>query len=268
MSMASLKQLMDLRGRRAMITGALGGLGRVMSHTLAELGADLVLVDLPSGDFVALQADLAQWKVKIEPVSCDIEQEAERRALIDRIKADDRGLSILINNAAFVGTSGLTGWSVPFEQQSLDTWRRALEVNLTSIFDFCQGLAPVLRQSPGANIVNIASMYGMLGPDWRLYEDTDMSNPAAYGASKGGAIQLTRWLSTTLAPSVRVNSISPGGVWRNQPESFVQRYEARTPLGRMANEEDFAGAIAFLASDQARYVTGQNIAVDGGWSAW
>jgi NAD(P)-dependent dehydrogenase (short-subunit alcohol dehydrogenase family) len=266
--MATLKQLMDLRGRRALVTGALGGLGRVMSHTLAELGADMLLVDRPGGDFAALQAELTQWKVKVQPLACDIEKESERRALMDSIKADSQGLSILVNNAAFVGTSGLTGWAVPFEQQSLETWRRALEVNLSAIFDFCQGLAPVLRQSPGANIVNIASMYGILGPDWRLYEDTNMSNPAAYAASKGGVIQLTRWLSTTLAPAVRVNSISPGGVWRKQPESFVQRYEARTPLGRMANEEDFAGAIAFLTSDQARYVTGQNLAVDGGWSAW
>src|SRR3546814_18594770 len=106
-------------------------------------------------------------------------------------------------------------------------------MNITAIFDFCQGLAPVLKQSPGANIVNIASIYGMLGPDWGLYDNTSMSNPAAYAASKGGVIQFTRWLSTTLAPDVRVNAISPGGIWRNQPQSFVQRYESRTPLGRM-----------------------------------
>lgn len=266
--MTTLKHLMDLHGRRALVTGALGGLGRVMSHTLAELGADLVLVDRAGGDFAGFQDELTRWQVKVSVMPCDIEQEAERRALMDGVVADGLGLSILVNNAAFVGASGLTGWAVPFEQQSLETWRRALEVNLTAIFDFCQGLAPVLKQSPGANIVNIASMYGMLGPDWRLYDDTNMSNPAAYAASKGGLIQLTRWLSTTLAPSVRVNSISPGGIWRNQPQAFVQRYESRTPMGRMANEEDFVGAIAFLATDLASYVTGQNLAVDGGWSAW
>jgi len=239
-----------------------------MSHTLAELGADLVLVDRPGSDFSTLLTELAQWQIKALPLSCDIEQETDRHALMASIKADGQGLSILVNNAAFVGTSDLAGWAVPFEQQSLDTWRRALEVNLTAIFNFCQGLAPVLQQSPGANIVNVASIYGMLGPDWGLYEGTNMSNPAAYAASKGGVIQLTRWLSTSLAPDIRVNAISPGGIWRNQPQSFVQRYESRTPLGRMANEEDFAGALAFLASDQARYVTGQNLAVDGGWSAW
>lgn len=266
--MSTISQLMNLRGRRALLTGAMGGLGRVMAHTLAELGADLVLVDRPGSDFSELLGELSRWQVKAVPLCCDIEASTERRALIDTLKADGRELSVLVNNAAFVGTSGLTGWAVPFEQQSIETWRRALEVNLTAALDFCQGLAPVLRHSPGANIVNIASIYGMLGPDWSLYEGTTMSNPAAYAASKGGLIQLTRWLATTLAPTVRVNSISPGGVWRNQPASFVQSYEARTPLGRMANEEDFAGALAFLATDQARYVTGQNLAVDGGWSAW
>src|SRR3546814_793105 len=174
--MTTIRQLMDLRGRRALLTGALGGLGRVMSHALAELGADLVLVDRPGSDFSTLLAELDQWQIKALPLSCDIEQETERCALMKNIKADGQSLSILVNNAAFVGTSGLTGWAVPFEQQSVDTWRRALEMNITAIFDFCQGLAPVLKQSPGANIVNIASIYGMLGPDWGLYANTSMSN--------------------------------------------------------------------------------------------
>ncbi len=259
---------MDLRGRRAMLTGALGGLGQVMAHTLAELGADLVLVDRPGGDFKSLESALAPWQVKVASMPCDLEQDRERRELMRDILNDGRGLSILVNNAAFVGTTALTGWAVPFEQQTLDTWRRGLEVNLTAVFDFCQGLAPVLRQSTGANIVNIASIYGMLGPDWRLYEDTGLGNPAAYAGSKGGVIQLTRWLSTTLAPGVRVNSITPGGIWRNQSKVFVDRYESRTPLGRMATPEDFSGPLAFLVTDLARYVTGHNLVVDGGWSAW
>ncbi len=101
-----------------------------------------------------------------------------------------------------------------------------------------------------------------------MYDDTDMGNPAAYAVSKGGLIQLTRWLSTTLAPDIRVNSLSPGGVFRDQPNEFVQRYEAKTPLGRMAVEEDFKGTVTYLASDLSEYVTGQNILVDGGWTVW
>lgn len=267
--MTTIKELMNLKGRRALLTGATGGLGKVMADTLAELGADLVLVDRPGSDFQSLTETLAScWGIKIQHRHCDLEQQEQRIELMEWLKNSGEGLNILINNAAFVGTSELQGWAVPFEQQTVETWRRALEVNLTAIFDLCQGLTPLLKAAEGASIINIASTYGVYGPDWSLYEGTSMSNPAAYGASKGGLIQFTRWLATTIAPNIRVNAISPGGVFRNQPEAFVQRYEAKTPLGRMATEDDFRGVVAYLASDLSKYVTGQNLAVDGGWGVW
>lgn len=267
--MTTIKELMNLKGRRALITGATGGLGRVMADTLAELGADLVLVDRPNSDFEHLIETLSQHGgVKVQHRYCDLEQQEHRTELMDWLRDSDEGLHILINNAAFVGTSELQGWAVPFEEQTINTWRRALEVNLTAVFDLCQGLTPMLKAAKGASIINTASIYGEYGPDWSLYEDTNMSNPAAYGASKGGLIQFTRWLATTIAPLVRVNAISPGGVFRNQPDKFVSRYEARTPLGRMATEDDFRGIVAYLASDLSKYVTGQNLAVDGGWGVW
>lgn len=266
--MTNLKTLMDLRGRRALITGACGGLGRKMAESLGEMGADLVLVDLRPADLQALSSKLSdRYGVAIQPEVCDLEHEGQRCALADRVLGT-AGLNILVNNAAFVGTSGLTGWAEPFLGQSVETWRRALEVNLTSVFHLSQLFAPTLAEAVGGNIVNIASIYGNHGPDWSLYAGTGMANPAAYGASKGGVIQLTRWLSTTLAPDVRVNAISPGGVARGQPEIFVERYVARTPLKRMATEADFMGAIAYLASDLSAYVTGQVLAVDGGWGTW
>lgn len=268
-TVTTIKELMNIKGRRALITGATGGLGRIMADTLAELGADLVMIDRPGSDFDSLSATLAErWGVKIEHHFCDLEQQDQRTELMDWLKNSGKGLNILINNAAFVGTSELQGWAVPFEEQTVNTWRRALEVNLTAVFDLCQGLTPMLKAAEGASIINIASIYGEYGPDWSLYEGTNMSNPAAYGASKGGLIQFTRWLATTIAPRVRVNAISPGGIFRNQPEKFVPRYEARTPLGRMATEDDFRGAVAYLASDLSAYVTGINLMVDGGWAAW
>ncbi len=267
--MTTVRELMDLRGRRALITGAAGGLGRVMADTLAEFGADLVLVDRPGADFGGLAQELRdRWSVVTEVLECDLESDEQRAGMVEAIKADCRGLNILINNAAFVGASNLQGWTVPFEGQNLDTWRRAMEVNLTAAFHLCQGFAPELRAAKGGNIINIASIYGEYGPDWRLYEGTTMGNPAAYAASKGGLIQLTRWLATTLAPDVRVNAISPGGVFRNQSKLFVRRYVDRSPLRRMAEVDDFRGAIAFLASNMSRYVTGQNLLVDGGWGVW
>lgn len=265
----SIKELSNLQGRRALITGATGGLGKVIADTLAELGADLVLVDRPGSDFDRLSESLIKrWGVKIEIQICDLEQEVRRTELLTRLNDSCSGLNILINNAAFVGTSDIQGWSAPFEQQTVETWRRALEVNLTAIFHLSQGLTPLLKVAEGANIINMASIYGMYGPDWNLYQGTSMSNPAAYGAAKGGLIQFTRWLATTIAPKIRVNAISPGGIYRNQPQNFVDRYKAKTPLRRMGTEEDFRGVIAYLASDMSKYVTGQNLLVDGGWGVW
>ena len=126
----------------------------------------------------------------------------------------------------------------------------------------------MLNGSEGANIINIGSIYGIYAPDFSLYEGTDMGNPAAYGVSKAGLNHLTKWLSTSMAPNIRVNSICPGGISRNQPNEFVTKYIQKTPLKRMANESDFLGVMAYLASDMSVYVTGQVIQVDGGWGVW
>lgn len=265
----TIEKLMSLKGRRALVTGATGGLGKIMAETLAELGSDLVLIDQPGSDFERLSDKLSQrWGSRIQHRHCDLEHQEQRAELIDWISCSGEGINILINNAAFVGTSELQGWAVPFAEQTVITWRRAIEVNLTAAFHLCQGLAPLLKVANGASIINIASIYGEYGPDWSLYEGTAMSNPAAYGVSKGGLIQFTRWLSTTIAPYVRVNAISPGGIARGQPEEFVARYQAKTPMGRMATEDDFRGVVAYLASDMSKYVTGQNLMVDGGWGVW
>jgi len=264
--MTTVDELMSLRGRWAMVTGAAGGIGRVIAQTLAELGADLLLLDKPDASYGGLTQRIEKdWQVCVETLSCDLELQEDRDRLIASIRQRDDLLNVLVNNAAFVGTSDLQGWVTEFEQQTVETWRRALEVNLTAAFDLSKGLAPLLRESKGGCIINIGSTYGLYGPDYRLYTGTEMGNPAAYAASKGGLIQLTRWLATTLGPEVRVNTISPGGIFRNQPDVFVQRYRERTPLARMATEDDFRGAIAYLASDLSAYVTGQNLSVDGGW---
>lgn len=265
--MRDLKTLMDMTGRRVLITGGAGHLGRTMADSLAELGADVLLVDVADASTQAVADEIAERRgTTVTALICDLEDAKARAALVEEVAPG--GLSVLINNAAFVGTSGLTGWAEPLAGQSIETWRRALEVNLTAGFHLCQQFAPALAAGPGGNIINIASIYGEWGPDYALYEGTAMANPAAYGASKGGLIQLTRWLSTTLAPQVRANVISPGGVARGQPKRFVNCYSARTPLQRMATEEDFRGAVAYLASDLSAYVTGQVLAIDGGWGVW
>lgn len=267
--MTTIRELMDLSGRRALITGANGGLGRIFAESIAELGANLVLVDLQESELELFGAQLtSKWGIAVESVVCDLEVQSERSKLVNRVTSTGKTLDVLINNAALVGSAELQGWSVPFEEQSIETWRRAFEVNLTAVFDLCQGLMPLMKASKNGSIINIASIYGTYGPNWSLYKDTTMGNPAAYAASKAGLIQLTRWLSTTVAPDVRVNAISPGGILRNQETPFIQKYEQMTPLGRMAIEDDFRGVLTFLASDLSKYVTGQNLQVDGGWGTW
>lgn len=267
--MATLRELGNLKGRRALITGAAGGLGQIFAETLAELGADLILVDLHGTDLDEL-ADrlLKDWGASVKNIYCDLENQNQRSALIKQVTTYNSDLNILVNNAALVGSSDLKGWNVPFEDQSIETWRRATEINLTAVFNLCQGLLPLMKNATGANIVNIASIYGSYGPDWSLYKDTEMGNPAAYAATKGGLIQFTRWLATTISPTIRVNAISPGGVLRSQPKSFQNLYESRVPLARMASEDDFKGALAFLSSDLSAYVTGHLLEVNGGWGTW
>ena len=267
--MLSLRVLGDMAGRRVLVTGGTGHLGRVIAETVAEQGASVVLLDRPGSPFQEVEAQIKDaWGVECQSIACNLEDEAARSEVIQGMLNDDKPLNCVVNNAALGGTSNLQGWITHFEAQSLDTWRRALEVNLTAPFHLSQGLSPLLRRSKGANILNITSIYAEHGPDWRLYEGTLMGNPAAYSASKAGLTQLTRWLATTLAPDVRVNAICPGGIHRRQPDSFVEQYVQRTPLQRMASEADFKGAVALLASDLSSYTSGQVLAIDGGWSAW
>jgi NAD(P)-dependent dehydrogenase (short-subunit alcohol dehydrogenase family) len=267
--MKTVRELMRLDGRVALITGGAGHIGTAMAEALAELGCHLCLVDVDERRLDEVRAGVvAACPVRVQSVVCDLEDEAARASLPALVRSEFGRLDVLVNNAAFVGSRQLEGWATSFENQSLATWRQAFEVNLTTAFHLSQVFAPLLRERGGGSIVNVGSIYALVGPDLALYEGTAMGSPAAYAASKGGLLQLTRWLSTVLAPDVRVNSISPGGVARGQPESFVTRYVARTPLRRMATEEDFKGAIAYLASDLSAYVTGENIVVDGGWTAW
>lgn len=267
--MRSIRDMMDLSGRVSLVTGGAGNIGKACCHALAECGSDIAVVDINSQLAEEIAKDIAVvHKRKVIPFVADMGSEKMVRDLPDQVVQELGSLDILVNCAAFVGTSGLTGWVTPFPEQESQAWRSALEVNLTACFELIQESLPHLKKSGSGSIINIASTYGMVGPDWRMYEGTSMGTPAAYAASKGGLIQFTRWLSTTLAPEIRANVVSPGGVWRNQPEKFVERYEEKTPMGRMGKEEDMVGAVLYLASDLSAYVTGQNICVDGGWTAW
>lgn len=267
--MKSLKALMDLQGRVALITGGAGHIGSVLAEALAELGANIAVLDIREPACTETAEKItSMYHVETLPLAVDLVDEKSVKATPQIVQDHFGRLDILINCAALAGTSELKGWIAPFEEQSAESWRQAMEVNLTAPFILVQACSEVLKASGHGSVINIGSIYAVVGPDMRLYNDTDMGNPAAYAASKGGLKQLTRWLAAVMAPDVRVNSISIGGVWRNQPEVFQKRYTKHVPLRRMATEEDLKGAAAFLASDASVYVTGHDLMVDGGWTVW
>jgi len=261
-----INNFFNFEGKLTLITGASGNIGSLIAKELARLGSDLILIDKNNTSLSILSDEIKSlFKVNVSFKYCDFENTEDRRVLIEFINKEYQLIDILINNAAFVGDTKITGWAVPFTDQSIESWNRAMEVNLTSPFHLCQGLSGLIKKSASGSIINIASIYGKYAPDWSLYEETEIFNPAAYSVSKAGLIYLTKWLSTVLAPNVRVNSISPGGLYRNQSKIFVDKYIKKTLLGRMATEKDVLGAVLFLASDLSSYVTGENITIDGGW---
>lgn len=266
--MKTLAELASLKGRAALITGGAGHLGRAIAAALAEQGAAVALLDLDAGRATDAARELEAAGARALPLAADLTDAYAARAAVRTAAAELGGLDILIHAASLVGTDSVRGWAVPFAEQSLEAWHMALRVGLDPAFTLIQEARPHLDASGHGSIIFVSSIYGLVAPDPSLYDGTPMQTPAAYGAVKGALNQLTRHYAALLAPRIRVNALTPGGIWRGQKETFVERYTRRTPLGRMGREEDFKGAAAFLASDLSAYVTGHNLVVDGGWTAW
>lgn len=263
----------SLSGRVAVVTGAGGLLGKEHCAALSAVGAAIVALDSDESRSAGAIAGLPTETMAVvadvtDPISL-------RDALTQAIARFDR-IDVLVNNAAIddkvEGRSGATPAGA-FETYPLESWRRMIDVNVTGVFLVSQIFgAPMARRGVGS-IVNIASTYGLVAPDQSLYRRPDGSQALykspAYPTSKGAVISFTRYLAAYWGSAgVRVNSLSPGGVENGQERSFVERYSMRTPLGRMARPADYRGALCFLASDASAYMTGANLVVDGGWTAW
>jgi NAD(P)-dependent dehydrogenase (short-subunit alcohol dehydrogenase family) len=277
---SSLSERFSLVGKVAVVTGAAGLLGRRHCHALASAGARVAVVDLDAGtaqgaarDIVAAlppgSGEVASW-------ATDITRREAVIALRDAVLARWDGLDILVNNAAVnekVEDGQTPGEPMRFETYPLALWEAALRVNITGTFLCCQVLGGEMARREQGSIINIASTYGVVAPDQALYRRADgtqtFHKSAAYPTSKGAVLALTRYLGAYWGHSgVRVNALSPGGVENGQDADFIARYSARTPLGRMAKPGDYEGALIFLASDASAYMTGANLLVDGGWTAW
>jgi NAD(P)-dependent dehydrogenase (short-subunit alcohol dehydrogenase family) len=265
----------DLGRDVALVTGALGNLGPVWIAALLDAGARVIGLDLAEAkvsDAFALLAD-RHGEDRLQLVRGDVTD----RGSLEEIKVWARSLgwapSVLLNNAGIDAPPSVRPRSFRVEDVPLDLFRGVLDVNVAGTFQAIQVFGADMVAARRGAIVNVASLYASVAPDPRLYEhlpvDPPFLKPPAYGASKAAVVNLTRYFATLWAPSgVRVNAISPGGVRGGQDGEFLRKYEARVPMGRMADPADLAGPLVFLASDASRYVTGIELRVDGGFTAW
>jgi len=275
-------QKFNLSGKVAIVTGGPGLLGKEFSRTLAEAGAVVVVADINADGVNAVASALIKSGYRALGVATDVTQPESVHALLQETLDTFGRLDILVNSAALdpkfdpdalaeMAKSGTV--SGAFEDYPLESWKAALDVNLTGMFLCCQAaVKPMFVQGKKGSIINICSTYGLVAPDQRIYQREGKQTsfkPVYYSVTKAGVLGLTRYLSAYYAGTdIRVNALTPGGVYNNHDDVFLKAYTARTVMGRMANKDEMNGALLFLASDASSYMTGSNLVIDGGWTAW
>ena len=265
----------NLNEKNILITGATGILGQVFCEGLVAAGANLAMIDLQQAALDDLTTKLtAKYKTKIKGYACDITDENAVVSVLAKIYAEFGEIHVLHNNAASKGRS-LDDFFQPYENFKLETWKDIMNVNIDAMFLMSKHVGKhMIDKKIKGSIIQTASIYGVVGPDQRIYEgsrylDRQISSPAVYSASKAAVIGLTNYLAAYWGHlGIRVNTLTPGGVESGQNDVFKNKYSARVPLNRMAQASEMVGALVFLASDNASYVTGQNIVVDGGLTVW
>ncbi|MEO8355855.1 MAG: SDR family oxidoreductase [Chloroflexota bacterium] len=273
-----IQEKFDLTGRVAIVTGGVGLLGEEFCRTLAEAGAAVVVVDLNASASQAVADTLTNGGTKALAVPTDITQPDSVNALVEKTLSTFGRLDILVNSAALdpkFDPDAVNKGIAPgaFEDYPLDLWNSALNVNLTGMFLMTQAcVKPMLEQGKKGSVINICSTYGLNGPDQRIYVKDGKRvafKPVYYTVTKAGVMGFTKYLAAYYAETeIRVNALTPGGVFNNHEDYFVKNYSAKTILGRMARKDEMNGALLFLASDASSYMTGNNVVVDGGWTAW
>jgi NAD(P)-dependent dehydrogenase (short-subunit alcohol dehydrogenase family) len=267
--------LFDLTGKVAIVTGGVGILGRHLCEGLAAHGAEVAVVDLDLERAQELAASLSgKHGTKCSGFACNVADPESVRLMVRDVVEAHGEIHVLMNNAASK-SANLERFFAPFEDYSLEEWRGIMSVNLDGMMLVDQAVGKqMVYQGKGGSIIHTASIYGVVAPDQRIYEGSEymgvaINTPAVYSASKAGVIGLARYLATYWAPqSIRVNVLTPGGNESGQNRTFIENYSRRVPLGRMGQPPEMVGALLYLASDASSYVTGQNIVVDGGLSAW
>ncbi len=261
----------QLENKIAIVTGACGLIGQNHCKALAEAGATVIVADINYEKCAQIASSLGE---KHFPISFDVASEASVIEAKDKIIAKFGRIDVLVNNAAIndmFENPALAAEQSKFENYPVDMFRKSLEVNVTGVFLCSQIFGTVMAKQNSGSIINVASTYGIVGPDQSIYVNEGKQTfykSAAYPATKGAVINFTRFLAAYWGKNgVRVNTLSPGGVENGQEEWFIKNYSQKTALGRMAQSNDYKGAVVFLASDASLYMTGANLVVDGGWTA-
>lgn len=266
-------ELFSLKNKTAIVTGALGLIGKEHCRALSEAGANIVAADLDEKKCREFADTLQTESIGVE---IDVTNPDSIKNLRDKVINKLHHIDILVNNAAindmFENPKAASEQS-KFENYPLELWQKSVDVNLTGVFLCSQILGSEMAKQKSGSIISIASTYGITAPDQSLYKKENGTQsfykPPAYSATKGAIIMFTKYLAAYWGKDgVRVNTLTPGGVENNQDEFFIQKYSAKTPLGRMAKPTDYKGALIFLASDASNYMTGANLVVDGGWTTW
>ncbi len=272
MNSESSEKIFNVKNKTIVLTGSAGRIGEHFAHVLSSNGANVVLVDIQNEKNKKIENDLKKlYKTKPFSINADISDESQVKTLIKTILKNFKKIDVLINNAHFISRDHPKR-DASFENYPSELWDDMVNQNLRSLFLCSREVGKVMLKQKKGVIVNISSIYGIMGADQRIYGKSKLNSPSPYAISKGGMVNFTRYLAAYWqGKNIRVNTLTLGGVYDkklHQDKSFVKKYSEKTILGRMAEKSDFDGALLFLVSDASSYVTGTNLIVDGGWSVW
>ncbi len=261
--------LFDLTGRIAIITGGAGLLASEHAIALSAYGATVVIADVNEEKCHEAAMILQKEGVVVSAKVCDVTSKQSWQQLLDGTLKEFGKVDILVNNAGFTNQSKSANFDAAFENFPLEDWNAIMNVNLTGAFLGCQVIGKHMIDNGKGAIINIASLYGVVSPNHKIYPGTGISQPVAYSVSKHGVVALTKYLATLWAEQgVRVNALTPGGIFNDHKGLFLERFKQMNPIGRMSDKSELRGGIVFLASDASSHVIGHNLIIDGGWTAW